>query len=212
MGSVFNDFPNVLLAQVAVVGPAGPRTIDTFTRSDEPGENSEMALWNHKTTVMQSMAAKPDTGITGVVAKAKIAAKYWRQRGTFLLPQRLYPPATRTMGGACQPRRWSNKGSLEKALCAYINSSVGIRAMLSIRSNKAPTDPRFALNDLRGLRVPNFDVLDKSAEESLAGGIRRVGGDCAIAIAIAGNGEMSCAAGSGYGGMRCTGVGNRAWG
>lgn len=211
MGSVFNDFPNVLLAQVAVVEPAGRRTMDAFTRSDEPGENSEMALWNHKTTVMQSMAAKPDTGITGVVAKAKMAAKYWRQRGTFLLPQRLYLPATRTQwGGACQPRRWSNKESLKKALCAYVNSSVGIGAMLSIRSNKAPTDPRFALNDLRGLRVPNFDVLDKSAEESLAGGIRRVGGDCAIAIA--GNGEMSCAAGSGYGGMRCTGVGNRAWG
>ncbi len=103
MGSVFNDFPNVLLVQVAVVGPAGRRTMDAFTRSDEPGENSEMALWNHKTTVMQSMAAKPDTGITGVVAKAKMAAKYWRQRGTFLSPQRLYLPATRTMGALASP-------------------------------------------------------------------------------------------------------------
>lgn len=41
--------------------------------------------------------------------------------------------------------------------------------MLVNRSNKAPTYPRFSLNDLRRLRVPDFGILGQLAEEKLAG-------------------------------------------
>ena len=58
---------------------------------------------------------------------------------------------------------------MEKALYVYINSSVGIGAMLVNRSNKAPTYPRFSLNHLRGLQVPDFGILGELAEEKLAG-------------------------------------------
>ena len=58
---------------------------------------------------------------------------------------------------------------MEKALGVCINSSVGIGAMLVNRSNKAPTYPRFSLNDLRRLRVPDFGILGQLAEEKLAG-------------------------------------------
>lgn len=46
---------------------------------------------------------------------------------------------------------------------------MGIGAMLVNRSNKAPTYPRFSLNDLRRLRVPDFSTLGQLAEEKLAG-------------------------------------------
>ena len=152
-----------------------------FTKSETPGENSEMALWHHKTTVTQTMAANPDTAIAAIPAESQAAAKYWRRRGAFLFPHRLCLPVTRTiavrlpapaLGGTwtpCKPRHWGGKESLEKALCVYINSSVGIGAMLVNRSNKAPTYPRFSLNDLRGLRVPDFGILGELAEEKLAG-------------------------------------------
>ena len=41
--------------------------------------------------------------------------------------------------------------------------------MLVNRPNKAPTYPRFSLNDLRGLRVPDLGILGQLAEEKLAG-------------------------------------------
>ena len=85
--------------------------------------------------------------------KAERAAKYRRQRGTFLLPRRLCLPVTRTMavrlpaaalGGAWtpgKPRRWDGKESLEKTLCADSNSiigigAIGIGAMRSNRTNR----------------------------------------------------------------------------
>ena len=87
MGSRFEDCPNLRLGAIAEVGPAGRWTMDAFTKSDSPGGNSERALWQHKTTVTQSMSAQPDSGITGVPGKAEMAAKYWRQRGRFLCPK-----------------------------------------------------------------------------------------------------------------------------
>ena len=168
MGSVFADFPHLRLGLIADVEPAGRRTMAAFMKSDTPGENSEAALWHHKTTVTQSMAAHPDTGISAIPAEAQSAAKYWRQRGAFLLPQRLCLPVTRTMavrlpapalGGArthCKHRHWDGKETVEKSLCSFLNSSIGIGEMLGNRSNKTLTYPRRSLTDLRRLRVPNF--------------------------------------------------------
>ena len=42
------------------------------------------------------------------------------------------------------------------ALCAYLNSSIGILAMLAERDAKAPDYPSFSLDALRALRVPDF--------------------------------------------------------
>ena len=178
MGSILDGFPNLRLFAVAEVGPAGAGVRAAFSKSESPGANSEIALWHHKTAVTQSMAANPDTGITVIPEEAKRAAHHWHQRGTFLLPERLRLLVTRAMavrlptaalGSAwvpCKPLRWE-KESLEKALCAYANSSVGIGAMLANRSNKSPVYPRFSLMDLRKWRVPNFDALGAAAEAKL---------------------------------------------
>ena len=126
MGSVFSDFPNLRLGAIAEIGPAGRRTMAAFTKSETPGEKSEMALWHHKTTVTQTMAANPDTAIAAIPAESQAAAKYRRRRGAFLLPHRLCLPVTRTMavrspapalGGAWtprKPRRWGGKESLKR--------------------------------------------------------------------------------------------------
>ena len=60
------------------------------------------------------------------------------------------------------------KESLEKAVCVYLNSSVGILALLGNRTNRVPSYPRFSLDDLRKLLVPDFTRLGEGAVGELA--------------------------------------------
>ena len=127
------------------------------------------------------MLAQIDTQLAITPKKEKLAASYWEQRGTFLLPQRMRLNTVRTLGvrlvtpalgGAwtpCKPKFSGEYNEVaEKSLCAYINSSVGILAMLGNRSNKVPSYPRFSLDDLRKLIVPNLAAIGNGAAETLA--------------------------------------------
>ena len=58
--------------------------------------------------------------------------------------------------------------TLEKAICVYINSSVGILALLGDRTNKIPSYPHFSLDDLRKMVVPDFAAIGKDAATMLA--------------------------------------------
>lgn len=57
---------------------------------------------------------------------------------------------------------------LEKALCAYFNSTIGILAILGDRTNKKPTYPQMSMNDLRRVIVPDFYALEASQVTALA--------------------------------------------
>ena len=174
-------FPVAALSDLAEVGPAGRRTQDAFTRSSMPNERGRMALWDHKTDTTQGMAAKPDAYLEIRPGKEHLAESYWNQRGRFLLPQRLFLPTTRVLsvrldlpglGSAWVPCRIATAQDAaenrEKALCAYLNSSIGILAVLGDRSNKKPTYPNFSLDDLRKLPVPDFAALGAAAVAQLA--------------------------------------------
>ena len=56
----------------------------------------------------------------------------------------------------------------EKAVCVYLNSTIGILALLGNRSNKVPSYPQFSLDDLRKLIVPDFAGIGESAVAKLA--------------------------------------------
>ena len=58
---------------------------------------------------------------------------------------------------------------LERALCVYLNSSVGVLAMLGNRSNKVPSYPQFSMDDLRKVFVPDFKSIGAESVEALAG-------------------------------------------
>ena len=174
-------FPVADLADIAEVGPAGRRTQDAFTRSSMPNAQGQTALWDHKTDITQTMAAKPDAYLGIRPGKEHLAESYWGQRGRFLLPQRLFLPTTRVLsvrldlpglGSAWVPCRidtaLDTTENWEKALCAYLNSSVGILAVLGDRSNKKPTYPNFSLDDLRRLPVPDFAAIGQEAVTGLA--------------------------------------------
>ena len=174
-------FPSTRLEAVAEIGPEGRRTRDAFTRSNMPDAEGRVALWQHETDIIQTMAARPDTHLIAKPSKAHLADRYWQQRSRMLLPIRLFLPSTRLssvlvdtpcLGSAWVPcrvkRTKSQPEQLEMALCAYLNSSVGILAALGERSNRKPTYPRFSLDDLRNLPVPDFAAIGANAAAQLA--------------------------------------------
>ncbi len=174
-------FPSIALGSIADIGPAGRRIRDAFTRSSMPDTEGRVALWQHDTEVTQAMAAKWDTHIVAKPPKAHLAKSYWQQRGTLMLPQRMRLNTVRTLcarldtpalGSLWAPCRFTIAGTgkdiLEKALCVYLNSSVGILALLGNRTNKIPSYPHLSLDDLRKLVVPDFAALSDVAIAQLA--------------------------------------------
>ena len=174
-------FPSVALGSISEIGPAGQRIRDAFARSEMPDAAGRIALWQHDTERTQSMAAHWDSHICPKPNKVPLADKYWTQRGTFLLPHRLNLPTARVatvrlkmpaMGSLWTPCRLTVKTDilpeLEKALCVYFNSSIGLLSILGDRTNKKPTYPQFSLDDLRKLVVPDFDIIGPVAIATLA--------------------------------------------
>ena len=174
-------FSPVRLETIAEIGPAGQRIRDAFTRSNMPDAEGRVALWQHETDVIQTMAVQPDTHLAAKPSKTHLAERYWQQRSRMLLPTRLFLPSTRLsavlvdtpcLGSAWVPcrvkRTKSQPEQLEMALCGYLNSSVGILAALGERSNRKPTYPRFSLDDLRNLPVPDFAAIGSNAAVPLA--------------------------------------------
>ena len=169
------------LESVAAIGPDGRGLRGNFVRSEFPDETGMSALWDHKADFTQSMLAKPDTFVTAKPGKEAQANRLWEQRGTMLLPNRINLPTMRVMavrlghpglGSAWAPCKPEMAGidadTLEKALCVYLNSSVGVLAMLGGRSNTKPTYPKFSMADLRKIPVPDFAALGEAAALRLA--------------------------------------------
>ena len=158
-GELFNA---TTLNNLADVGPEGRRTRDAYAKLEMPDKFGRTALWDHDTEVTQSMERDPDSSIGKKKGKEHLADKYWEQRSRLLLPNRLRLNTVRAMcvrlrspavGSAWSPCNilvpGKDKEALEKALCAYLNSSVGVLAMASNRTSKDISYPRFSLSDLR---------------------------------------------------------------
>ena len=182
-------FPSIPIREIADVGPAGRRTQDAFIKSKMPDEEGRIALWQHNTQRTQSMATTADTHIIAKQRKEHLAESYWSQRGTLLLPTRIRLNTVRVisvrldtpaLGSAWVPCRLHVTSDCllewEKALCLYLNSSIGILAILGDRTNKTPSYPQFSLDDLRKLIVPDFAkdgaaalaaIYDAHAEDTL---------------------------------------------
>ena len=173
-------FPTVTLGDIAEVGPLGRRIRDSFTRSSVPDAEGRSALWQHDTTVTQSMLGKPDTYIVAKPDKSHLADSYWEQRSRLLMPThlnlptirattvRLNTPVVGSLWVPCNVK--AGRGSVpdwEKALCVFLNSSIGIMSLLGDRTNKKPTYPNLSLDDLRKLLLPDFTSIGEGAIETL---------------------------------------------
>lgn len=170
------------LREIADIGPDGRGLRGAFNRSPVPGTDGMTALWDHKTDFTQSMSASPDTHVVPKSGKEESAKRLWEQRGTMLLPTRIFLPTVRVVsvrlnspgiGSAwvpCKPRvsEHEKRIEIEKALCVYLNSSIGVLAVLGDRSNRKPTYPNISIDDMHKLFVPDFDTLGDEAINVLA--------------------------------------------
>ena len=174
-------FPSVPIGKIADIGPEGRRIRDAFDKSAMPDRQGMAALWDHKTDVTQQMAAKPDTHIIAKPAKIRLAKNYWQQRSKLLLPHRIRLNTVRTLsvkldmmalGSSWTPCNLNvpepDRDVLEKSLSVYLNSSIGVLAMLGNRSNRVPSYPRFSIDDPRSLPVPDFATIGTDAVSKLA--------------------------------------------
>lgn len=127
------------------------------------------------------MSAKWDTHIVAKRPKAHLAGRYWRQRSRLLLPNRMRLNTVRAfcvkldtlaVGSSLDPCNFVTyrygKDELEKSLGSYLNSSIGILALLGNRTNRVPSYRRFSIDDQRKLAVPDFVVLGEAAVTELA--------------------------------------------
>ena len=169
-------FPSIPLGKIADIGPDGRAIRGNFIKSKMPDEEGRIALWQHDTKRTQSMATTADTHIIAKARKEHLAESYWNQRGTLLLPTRIRLNTGRVisvrldtpaLGSAWVPCRLHVTSDCllewEKALCLYLNSSIGILALLGDRSNKTLSYPRFSMDDLRKLVVPDFAAIKDAA-------------------------------------------------
>ena len=171
------------LGQIAKIGPAGQGVRGMFNRSELPTADGMIALWYHKADVTQSMLAKSDSFIDAKPGKEAQANRLWEQRATMLLPTRIrlntvraltVRLSERVLGSAWVPCSPSAEGlnisqeSIEKAICAYMNSSIGALALLGNRSNRAFSYSQISIDDMNKLIVPDFAAQGEAAALRLA--------------------------------------------
>ena len=163
---------------VADIGPSGRRIRDSYRKFNMPKLGSRRALWHHKTDSLRTIRARTDVFIEPKPEKADLAARYWSERSRFLVPGQLWLPLTqvtavvvdlRTVGSRwspCRPHDPSPQAMY--ALAAYLNSSLGVLALLGSRDNKKPSYPAFSLETLRTIPVPDFEHYGEQARDALA--------------------------------------------
>lgn len=163
------------------LGPAGQRIRDAFSRSRQP--EPRQAIWFHKSDVQTTMRAKPESYVDINLKKGKerLARKYWDQRTNVMLPARLSTPTNRvaalyadkaTVGSAFVPYT-PNRGEheqplVDRACVAFLNSSIGLVALLGVTSNKKIVYPNWSLDDLLEIPFPRWSELTHSQVEWMA--------------------------------------------
>ena len=168
----------VPICRLAKVGPAGQRIRDTYTYTHLPTALGREALWHHKTDVIQSMSTETDVYIDPKPPRRHLADTYWEERSRFLLPNRLRlntarlaavilpEPAVGSLWTPCRTK--DEEHTTAEALCLYLNSSIGLLALLGGRGNRVPSYPWFSIDAQRSIPVPNFDDSRTGVRDFLA--------------------------------------------
>ena len=171
-------FRTVPLRFIAEISPDGRGIRGSFRKSELPDRKARVALWDHKTDVTQKMAASHDTYIIAKEGKSKQADNMWSKRGMLLLAMRARLNTVRTvsvrlnqraLGSAwvpCKPNMQDD--NVEKAICAYLNSTIGILSLLGDRSIRELSYSQFSMDDLRRVPLPDFATMDEGQIEILA--------------------------------------------
>lgn len=183
------------LAYISDIGPAGQGVRGCFNKVQHPDVNGYEALWNNDTLVTnQMLLQRPDTYITAKPGLQTRAEALWNKRGRLLIPTRFSTPSMLLgavwsekpiLGSGWIPvKRRTGAGATisedvkawEKAICVWLNSTLGILAQLSCSTPKTLTYPQMSLDGQKRIPTPDltFDqtlhlasVFDEVCNEKL---------------------------------------------
>lgn len=161
-------FPATRLGDDWHIGPAGQRIREAFTKQDAADATGARALWHNDTAVTQTMAADPDVYIHAKRSPAlkRRADKYWQQRGRLLLPTdprvqtarvsavHLRQPALGSRWVPARPSDGPDARDLEKAMCAWLNSTLGWITMIGVATPNVLARPELSIDAMRRLPIP----------------------------------------------------------
>ena len=162
----------VPLNKIALVGPAGRRIRDAFTREECADTEGRRALWRNDTAETQTLRAEADFYIAAKKAKQHLADSYWEQRSNLLLctEARLdtvrvvavcltesvvgsrWVPIRPIEGITHDPEQWA------KALTVWWNSTPGIITIIAAATPKILSRPELPIATMRSLPVPKLDA------------------------------------------------------
>ena len=161
----------VPLQKQYILGPAGQRIRDAFRPVDD-GDGGYRVFWSRSKELRTTMDATPEQRVTD--KKAALATRYRKQAGHILLAAKFATDSGRLLaifsndaavGSMWVPVRcWTVVNDrpyaaisldVEKALCAWFNSTLGALGFLFRRGTKL-TNPSFSQAELATLRVPDF--------------------------------------------------------
>ena len=158
--------------ELCYIEPEGRRVRDAFLRDPSPNAPwTAPILWDHETNVRVCMDAKADVVGVPKPGKETYARFLTGKASRLLIANRLRTNTVRTaacyaeeplLGSAwCPVRPIVPNPILEQALCAWWNSTPGILTLLHCRA-KALDYPRYALDSLRSLLIPDSHHVDVS--------------------------------------------------
>ena len=174
-----NLFRGVCLGELAQIGPDGRGVRGAFFKGLVADKHGRRALWHNDTRATQSLAAKTDTYIHAKPGKEPQSANLWRHKSRLMIavsPRlntarvnsvRVEAPS---LGSLWVPVRFKSLSGesaedSERALCAFLNSTLGWISMIAVASPKVLSRPAISLDALRRVIVPS---LNESTRTKLA--------------------------------------------
>lgn len=174
-------FPSAKLSVFADVGPTGGTVRKAFvTERPESDTRRFIALWGHSSSDVQMMRpqAKSPVWAHPDPIKSVSATKHWEKRSHLLVPVAPYLPKARTMAVRLDKptlgSMWTNvriecqagyEADYERALCVYMNSTLGILSMLgSFKRMDRLSRLESTARDLMALPVPDFVKMNGPLE------------------------------------------------
>ena len=174
-------FPTAKLCTFAKVGPTGGTIRKAFV-TERPESNTDkfIALWGHSSSDVQIMTPKAESPVWAHPdpERGVNATKHWEKRSNLLVPVAPYLPKARTMAVRLDKptlgSMWTNvrmkcqadyEADYERALCVYMNSTLGILSMLgSFKRMDRLSRLESTARDLMALPVPDFVKIDGALE------------------------------------------------
>ena len=184
-------FPYTKLSHIADVGPTGGTIRRAFvTERPTPVTREFISLWGQDNSDVQIMKPKAESPVWAHPdpKRSVNATKHWEESSNLLFPVAPYLPKARTMAVRLDKptlgSMWTNarmkwqvgcEADYERALCVYMNSTLGILSMLgSFKRMGLLFRLESTARDLMALPVPDFVKMD-GALEALAAAFDELG-------------------------------------